>query len=574
MLAIGTLVLVTTRAAGADTVPDRTSVTALSSTVLNSNSESIVRRQSAYERLGKSGDQHVPDWNVPGWETYDRLWKELAEDPQNPAIKRYLGLPIGDTANETVAVKVNAGRSAPQWIGWRSGSYRQFETAHFRIYSRAGESASRQVAQDLERVFWIWTQVFFPFWDGAPKVALHAKSINEVDPVASQLRVTFRIASRKKMRVVLFRDAQEYRRTLGRSMPRVEQSTGFYHDQRLTSFFYPSESIDDKATRRHELVHQLFREATRSSVRSESPGHESDFWLVEGIAGYFESLAIDSAAATLGGWDSPRLQFARYRILAGGDRLPFSELRSDGQKQAQRRSDLARWYAHAIARTHQFIDGENIEHRRWLYQRLADLYGIRVEVPGAKEPSPADAPLIDFLQVDDGDLITNPATRHLHQICLSNCRITDKGIRAIGAASNVDWLDLSHTPVTTAVVKELCPDTSTLTQLSLEATKVDNEIAGWLSRAVNLAELDLSWNRIDNRLVESLQDHAQLETLWLTGTEVDDSSVDSLVKLPSIKSLDVQRTGFTSAGLVTIKRMRPHWDLNPLQLRVQKDERR
>ncbi|MEL6107441.1 MAG: hypothetical protein AAFU85_15480, partial [Planctomycetota bacterium] len=209
--------------------------------------------ETAYDRLL---DSKLPPWDVPGWKSYDRLWREFASTPDDIGLRKYLGLPIGVSAGESTTLNVARGRSAPRWLGWRSGSYQQIESPHFRIYSRANEASGREVARDLERVYWIWTQVFFPFWEGQPQVALHLKDVSRDQPIASQLAAGSRVVSRKKLRVVLFRDADEYQRTLSRSVPGIERSTGFYSDQQSTSFFYPTQSADSVATRRHELVHQ------------------------------------------------------------------------------------------------------------------------------------------------------------------------------------------------------------------------------------------------------------------------------------------------------------------------------
>ena len=131
------------------------------------------------------------------------------------------------------------------------------------------------------------------------------------------------------------------------------------------------------------------------------PGEDSEFWLIEGIAGYFESLYVGNGYATVGGWDSPRLQFARYRFFAGGDRLPMSELRKDGRLTAQSRPDIARWYAHAIAQTHRLLDDGDCAKRRWVYGQLAEQYRIQTALKiDSSDAGDADS-VLAFLSVDD-----------------------------------------------------------------------------------------------------------------------------------------------------------------------------
>ncbi|MCA9138998.1 MAG: hypothetical protein KDB00_19635, partial [Planctomycetales bacterium] len=483
--------------------------------------------QTAANRIGNSiqrvcapqPDAQIPRWEVEGWEPYQRLWNEFAANPGDPVLRKYLGLPIGTTARQqSVLIKSSRGRSAPSWLGWKSGTYQQVDTPHLQIFSHADDDATREVAADLERVYWVWTQLFFPLWESQGQVALQLANVAENQTIASSLsKNPARLSSRRKLRIVLLKDAADYVRTLGQSMPGIGQSTGFYSDERQTSFFYPSDSADAVATRRHELVHQLFREATRSGLSGDSPGSKLDFWLVEGIAGYFESLQFDQNGATVGGWDSPRLQFARYRTLGGRDFIPLEELRFGGRETVQKQADLARWYANAIAYTHALLDGDSIGERRWVYQLLASLYQIRVDVPGAATPSDAERKLVDFLKIDDTVIRSNPTERKLGELCLSGCEVTARGLAEIKTDQHCRWIDLSRLPITVQDVTKLCPDPTGLDQLSLEVTRIDHSISDWLRLAKNLHELDLSWTDCGDETIASISDHSKIQTLWMTG---------------------------------------------------------
>lgn len=515
--------------------------------------------------------ENIPRWNVAGWEPYQRLWNELAANPEDSTLRKYLGLPIGNAARQqSVLIKSSRGRSAPNWLGWKSGSYRQVETPHLQIFSHADDDATREVAADLERVYWVWTQIFFPLWESNAQVALQLGNVPEGEKIASALsKNPTRLTSRRKLRIVLLKDSADYARTLGQSMPGIEQSTGFYSDERQTSFFYPSTSADAVATRRHELIHQLFREATRSGLSGDSPGSKLDFWLVEGIAGYFESLQFVQNTATVGGWDSPRLQFARYRVLGGRDFIPLQELRFGGRDHVQKQADLARWYANAIAYTHVLMDGDSISDRRWIYRLLASLYQIRIEIPGADTPSAAERKLVEFLKIDDNIIQSNPTKRELTELCLSGCEVTGQTLAKLQTDEKCRWIDLSRMPITVRDIIKLCPAPSGLDQLSLEVTDIDDSISIWLQLAKNLRELDLSWTACGDETLASISDHSKLRTLWMTGSKITDASIANLINMRSLESLDVQRTQITPAGLAELKTRRPDCKINPLQLREQ-----
>ena len=102
-----------------------------------------------------------------GWKAYLRLWRSHHQYPADPTIRRFLGLPL----KGTLEMEARRGRSSPRWLGWRAGTFAQVDTPHFVIYSRAAEEPSRQVAEDLERCYWVWTQMFYPLWEGAPQVS-------------------------------------------------------------------------------------------------------------------------------------------------------------------------------------------------------------------------------------------------------------------------------------------------------------------------------------------------------------------------------------------------------------------
>lgn len=503
-----------------------------------------------------------------GWQAYLQLWHAHHADPSNASIRRFLGLPL----TKSFEASAKRGRTAPSWLRWRPGTFAQVETPHFTIYSRANEQSSKQVAEDLERCYWVWTQMFFPLWEANAQVNGAFRDWKPGQDIAEYLEGrSQRITVRRRLRVVLFRDADEYRKTLGPENPGIERSTGFYNDQRQTTFLYADET-DDAATRRHEMVHQLFREATRSGLGRGMPGEASGFWLIEGIAGYFESLYLGDQVATVGGWDAPRMQFARYRVLVGGDVMPMAELEQDGWEAAQQRSDLARWYAHAILRTHQLMDGDKPGQRQWLYMQLAERY--RIKTGDSMDAPPVDRNQLDqqlraFLAIDDQHLKDNPVTHGLSQLCLAGCDVTEQGIAGIPASPELRWLDLARLPVGNTEVQRLAPNPETMEQLTLEVTRIDQNLVPWLKRARRLREVDLSWTRSDDSAIDALDEARGISTLWMTGTRLTDNSIASIVKMKQLESVDLQRTGVSESGIQRLKTIRPQLEINPLELRTQ-----
>ncbi len=523
-------------------------------------------------RVSESGEGLFADVAVgeqasPGWKAYRRLWQAHHVDPGNPGIRRFLGLPLKGDFESTA----KRGRGAPRWLGWKSGSYAQVDTAHFVLYSKADREASMRVAEDLERCYWVWTQMFFPLWESSAQVSLALKEMGDDESVTSFLESSpQRITIRRKLRVVLCSNADEYRKVLG-ATPGVELSTGFYSDEYKTVLLFASDQ-DDPATRRHELVHQLFREATRSGLGRSMPAAKEGFWLIEGIAGYFESLYLGPKIATVGGWNSSRLQFARYRLLVSGDSMSMEELRQDGREAAQARSDIARWYAHAILRTHQLFDGGNVSDRQWVYDQLASLYKINSESASLKDEldgNRLDRSVRKFLTVDDQHLEDNRVPYPIQQLCLAGCEVSETGLQTIPVSPSLKWLDLSRLPVGNAAVQRLVPEPEKLEQLNLEATRIDSGLGNWLRKATRLNEVDLSWTKMGDEAIEMLAGARKITTLWMTGTQISDQSVAPILKMTDLKSVDVQRTKVSGAGVKELQTRGSQLDVNPLELRTQ-----
>lgn len=498
----------------------------------------------------------------PGWRGYVRLWKAHYQDPSEPAIRRFLGLPL----TRSFEARAKRGRRAPSPMKWAPGSFAQVDTPHFVIYSRAAEAPSKRIAEDLERCYWAWTQMFFPLWEAEKQVSAVLAKMPSGVPVPEFLKEnSARITFRRKLRVILFRDAQEYTQTLAREVPGIERSTGYYDNAKQTIYLYAAE-VDDASTRRHEMVHQLFREATRSALGRDIPGEKQGFWLIEGIAGYFESLHVGQAYATVGGWDASRLQFARFRFFAVGDRMPMAELRRDGRVAAQKQSNLARWYSHAIAQTHHLMDGGDVVARRAVYRQLAERYKIRADLPAVDVDRALDGAgdsILRFLSIDDAHLAENPVLDPPKNLVLAGCNVTATGLNQIPPLDHLLWLDLTNAAVGNGDLLRLAPNPESIKQLRLERTQIDSGLGDWLRRASNLTELDLSATRVDDSVVDGISAAGKLSILWLTATGVSDKSIDKLIKLPSLRMVDLKQSKITAAGVARLRAARPDLQINP-----------
>lgn len=512
------------------------------------------------------------------WWRYLEAWKGLSSNG-DIAIHRWLGLPLSDEVN----ISVRRGRTSPRFLPWRAGSFVVVQTPHFEILSRADTEASERVARDVERLYWVWTQMYFPLWFGRDQIQV---AMGDWDPDSMKVteyfsrKTSMRLSSRTRHRIVLLPDAQTYHLTV--SSPQVAAganaaitaSEGFYSDTLATSFFYPREDLSSLA---HEITHQLFEEATDRPRRTKTAATTTDFWLIEGIAGHFESFHPGRTMASIGGWDSNRLQYARYQTLIAGQPIADVSELAGNRAAVQRMPNLSRWYSQSILHTHHALDvglqTGNRSSRAAILRRLAKVYHVDVtdfpslnaSVVEQSDPNPAD--VIRFLTVDDLTIENCPTHGDLISLCLAGCPVTDAGWSLIPSQKRIEWFDGSRTPITDEQAQRILSTGSNLRQLSLEATKVTPEIGAWMAGHRGLQELDVSWTSIDDAFIESLIDCNEIQTLWLTGTTITDASLNHLLKLPDLKTIDVQRTKITEAGRQRLKIAFPQLELDPLVLR-------
>jgi hypothetical protein len=128
----------------------------------------------------------------------------------------------------------------------------------------------------------------------------------------------------------------------------------------------------------HEAVHQLFQESKPSAKRV---GLLVNFWIVEGIANYFETLRehYDPTAGlyfTIGKWDAGRLPAARLRLQEDYF-VPFSELTALGMRDVQRNQEIVKLYSQATGMTAFLMDADQQRYRESLVRYLDAVYSGR-----------------------------------------------------------------------------------------------------------------------------------------------------------------------------------------------------
>ena len=234
----------------------------------------------------------------------------------------------------------------------------QIETDHYQITTNHSLRTGVELAQRLERLYDSWWQVF----------AAYHMSDRDLKAMFAQGHPPHRQARRHK--VVYFRDRAEYNASLKRIQAGIEGTLGIYFADVKTAYLFAGDE-QDAGTIFHEATHQLFSEVI--------PTHKvialrDNFWIVEGIACFMESLHLADGYATLGGASQGRLPAARYRLQEDGFYVPFGQFVAYGTQQLQRDPRIRTLYSQAAGQATFLMQYDHGRYRRALAEYLQAIY--------------------------------------------------------------------------------------------------------------------------------------------------------------------------------------------------------
>ena len=230
-------------------------------------------------------------------------------------------------------------------------------TEHYRIRCDHSIEAAVALGVKLENLHRIWRQIFLGYYAGETDV----EALFSGRPLRS---------AESRLEVVYFRSKDEYHRALKPSMPEIGISMGLYVARNHTAYFYAG-SEDTDRTMYHEATHQLFQQSRRVG---DNVGGKANFWLMEGIAMYMETLRREGDCFVLGGLDDTRMQAARYHLEKKDFYVPFDTLVRMGLPDVQGHAEIAKLYSQIAAMTNFLIHYDDGRYRDALVKCLAAIY--------------------------------------------------------------------------------------------------------------------------------------------------------------------------------------------------------
>ncbi len=495
----------------------------------------LYRRRQA-EQLYRAADQQRERGRAT--RAFQLLHEVLREDPDHAAARAALGYrQVRDRWTRPAAgirarqVRPGAApRHLPPGISWL------VESENFSIATSHSRQAGEELAERLEQLYAVWQQLFVRYWSST--AALERRFEGQAPPGRS----------RDRHQVVLFRDRQEYLDYLQPHEPLIEMTVGYYHEGGQTAYFYDEDGADWSVVY-HEVTHQLFSETGRVAPET---GRDENFWIVEGVALYMESLREFDGYWTVGGVDARRLQYARYRVFREDFYVPLEQLVQFGRRDLQEHPEIRPLYSQSAGLTAMLMDHRGGESLEALVDYLRSVYSGRHDagtLASVTERSLAewDAEYRLFLQVSDQDLAPLAAMPVARQLALGHTRVTDQGLEHLAGHTQLEWLDLGATQISDTGLAFL-RNARRLNQLNLAGTQITDDSLPRIGEFTDLEILDLSGTQITDAGLAHLGRLSELLELSLRGTRISDAGLEHLRGLENLEILDINDTRVTSEG--------------------------
>ena len=465
-------------------------------------------------------------------QAYRTLMQAAALDPKQKDAQKVLEATLESLLQRRITAQVNQPHPL---TGWPAKSYSMIATPHFKIASQAPNRISDDLATFCEQTYCVWQQLFFDYWCEPSKLASRVQG----KMVPLELPHEFN--------VVLFRDRDAYKNALKSVEANIDISTGYYNPKLKTAFFY-FETDKSWPTIAHELTHQFFQEGGLHASKLDTDS-QSDFWIVEGIAMYMESISrrygIDCKVFDVGGWDSPRLQAARYRRLYDEFWIPWNELQRATGKSFREGKDVSLWYSHSAGLTHYWMDTDETRRQAILKYLIAVYQGqsTLTILPETSNDETLRGRYDRFITPTRGQIEARSVAPERQDIVLTRTDVDSSSLlKWPNPLRHCQWLDLSFTKIDDQMFLKAGEGPWDCVRLSLEGTKITNASLIAIASMPRLEELDLSHCAITDDGLKQLQRHPTLKSLWLTGTKVTDASLSVIESLPKAISVDIGQT--------------------------------
>lgn len=282
----------------------------------------------------------------------------------------------------------------------------EIPSEHFLVKTNVSLEAGLELSAKLE-TFHSWLQQNFAAFFDTPQ-ALQER-------FEKALRTSGRRS--KPLEVHYYASREEYQKRVQGKVPPGLETNGLYWQPERTCYFYLKPQGPDFSTLFHEATHQILdvhtadarRVAARTLAlkRRRQPQdwiicERANFWLIEGIACYFESFVIDDAGnISVGDPACVRFDTARQRMLdpAYHFYLPAREFFGLGRDKFQSHPQISPLYTQSSGFAHFLMHYQDGLYRDDLIELLAGIYRPDAENPET-DPDFSDIAEVGWLELD------------------------------------------------------------------------------------------------------------------------------------------------------------------------------
>jgi hypothetical protein len=231
-------------------------------------------------------------------------------------------------------------------------------TEHYSVRTNHSLEEGVRLATRLERLYRAWQQLFVLYYASETQIGRWLEG------------GTPETRTPRRHQVVYFRNRDEYNAALRKVQPRIEITTGFYETDTRKAYFFAGPEQDDSILY-HEATHQLFSEIrnSRSFI-----GQQGNFWIVEGIACYMESLVERDGYCLLGGSAAARLRDAQFRLVEDQFFVPLAELVTLSMQGLQRDERIVKLYSESSGMTYFLMHADGGRYRDAVVDYLIAIY--------------------------------------------------------------------------------------------------------------------------------------------------------------------------------------------------------
>ena len=259
----------------------------------------------------------------------------------------------------------------------------EIPSEHFLVRTNVSLEEGVQLSTKLE-IFHAWLQQNFAAFFDTPK-SLQERFEKAGRPAAAR--------KSRPLEVHYYATRDEYQKRVMGKVPANIETNGLYWQPDRTCYFYRNPVKLDLSTLFHEATHQILDVATADARRVAARARavklrqrqaeewvlcqNANFWLIEGLACYFESFeADDSGNVTLGDPGYVRFETAWQRLLDPAYQfyLPAQQFFGLGKDEFQSHPQISPLYTQAAGYAHFLMHYEDGLYRDDLIELLAQVY--------------------------------------------------------------------------------------------------------------------------------------------------------------------------------------------------------